>query len=194
VFKKGDKFHTRLAGPIFGAESDTPEQLAIHIIFDGKAYWRLAPGDGLSRISARDASAFTFRLFWWEGGLSGMRLAGRETVEGRPCFVLEFKDASSAFERLWADRQSLAMVRARVKTPGGKSMELWGSSFKYIAGRFESPWRVDVLENGKSMGYIRTTRVAVNQGVDDTMFDPRQTPLPHPTKEEIIDGLFPESK
>jgi hypothetical protein len=201
VYKKGEKFHTRLTGPIFNSKAETdgngeqaPEQLAIHIIYDGNAYWRLAPVDGLSRISAQDAAAFTFRLFWWEGDIRGMTLAGRETVEDRECLVLEFKDVTSAFERLWADKQSLALVRARVNAPKGNTLELWGSSYRTIEGRFELPGRVDIMENGKPAGYIRTTQVVVNQGVDDKLFDPRQTPLPRPTKDEILEGLFPESK
>lgn len=201
VFKKGDKFHTRLAGPVFNTKSKPGEEvlnetdrLVIHVIYDGRAYWRLMPGDGLSQINAQDAAAFTFRLFWWEGDLQGMRLAGQETVEGRECYVLEFRNSRSSFERLWADRRSLALVKANIKGPGGKALELWGSSYRTIAGRFEMPWRVELLDNGKLVGYIRTTEVLVNQGVDDAEFDPRQTPVPRPTKEEILNGLFPESK
>ncbi len=137
-------------------------------IFDGKDYWMVTPMGVQRAPASQSGPAQAFR----DSLPPDARTAGAETVSGRDCHIIEYKESTGSAVRLWVDKKTLSPVKSESRE-GKKTNTVLFSDHRKVSKDYEMPHKIEMIENGKPMGSLVIKSVQVNAGLSDDLFAPQ---------------------
>jgi outer membrane lipoprotein-sorting protein len=167
LLRKGLKFRTEM----------NVQGMTMITIFDGTDVWMVTPMGAQKMPMQMPMPDMGPGKAWPEDA----RLAGTETVSGRDCCVIEYKDPKNgAPTRLWVDRKSPTAVKSETKQ-GAETLVALFSDFRNVQGAYEMPYKCDMSSNGKPKGTLTIKSIKVNTGLADDLFNPQSPTAGTPT-------------
>ena len=169
VMRKGEKTRTEM----------NVQGMTMITIFDGTDAWMITPMGAQKMPQVKQQMPDVGpRRAWPEDA----RLTGTETVSGRDCYVIEFKDPKGgATTRLWADRKSPTAVKSESKHGADTVVALF-SDFRKVQGDYEMGFKCDITMNDKPTGTVTIKAVKINTGLADDLFDPNAAAASKPAQ------------
>lgn len=138
-------------------------------IYDGKDSWMITPM-GVQRSPAgqpNPGQSFNDTL------PADAKVTGSASVSGRDCHVIEYKDPKNGTPvKLWVDKKTLTPVKSETMN-GTKLMTVLFSDHRKVTANYEVPYKIDMQQDGKSMGAMTISSVEVNTGLADDLFVPK---------------------
>jgi outer membrane lipoprotein-sorting protein len=173
VYKKGDRLRIETSPAVppgqqqKGAAADIGKSI---IIYDGKNAWRINPLLGKTKIANDDPSLLQTQQKWWDTLSKNAELNGTEVIQGRQAYIINNRDKSAAFARLWLDREKLVPLQIEVIRDNTKLRTLF-SDYQNVKNITELPYRIDIFQNDAPVSETTVRSVEVNTGLPDTLFD-----------------------
>ncbi|HWQ02986.1 MAG TPA: hypothetical protein VNL38_00755 [Candidatus Nitrosotenuis sp.] len=142
---------------------------------NGKTAWREGPSDGVHTLTGKDQSrARATAVFWNDHFLSykkeksKVRLQGRETLNGRPVFVLVLTTRLGIERTLYFDAENFLLLKESVVTEGVPEETLY-ADYRKVDGVLE-PHRI-TLRRGAETIPLEVDEIAHQRPPDDRLFD-----------------------
>ena len=183
--KKGKKLRIENEMTMPGAPAgSTIKTIAVS---DGVNAYIFSPFQGKQKLPPEQAEQISRSSFWWEKSLEKGKVAGKETIDGHDCLILEIEPSTiQPFSKIWLDKDRLIVLRAVNKTPQGQEMLSNFKDYRKVTDDFEVPYKTESLIGGAPISEGVVESVVVNKGLDDDLFDPEKiTPPSGMTMEQL---------
>ncbi|MFH1134488.1 MAG: hypothetical protein V1816_00230 [Pseudomonadota bacterium] len=190
-FKKGQKFRIEndMTMPGAGQGMGSLKTIAVS---DGQNAYIFSPFQGKQKLPPEQAKQISNSAFWWESTLDEGSLAGKETVDGRDCLILNIKPSEvQPFTKIWLDKDRLVIAKAVGQTPQGVTVETMFSDYRAVMGDFEIPYKTASFSEGKPLSTVTVSSVTVNKGLEDDIFDPEKITPPAAMSMEQLQKMMP---
>jgi outer membrane lipoprotein-sorting protein len=150
------------------------QNLETVVLFDGKDVWTSTMGMKIKLPKDKAMEQLSFTEYWKEPP-AGSTVLGEETVYGRACYVVEYPKNEFVTEpvKLWIDKEHFVSIQS-VTAASGKTMRTAFSDLKAIDGDYVIPHKAEVFSDGTKTMDVVVTKVEVNKGVADGLFDASQ--------------------
>lgn len=174
-YRKGDRWRVESTMRAGGAASAKGQQIETVTLFDGKDTWTLAMGMK-SKLPAGTMPDQSSAPSYWLEPVTGSKVVGQETVNGRSCWIVESPAVAGAAQhgvgasRTWIDRRKFIYVQSEVVLSGKKVRSVF-SDFRPVQGEFEIPHQIDVLSDGAKTMTVKIVKLSANKGLSDDLFD-----------------------
>lgn len=141
------------------------------VLYDGKDVWTSVMGMKMKTPKDQAMEKMSFTQYWDEPP-TGSTVLGEETVNGRNCYIVEHPKSEFVEHpvKMWIDKEYFVNVQSETYA-SGKLMKTVFSDFKPIEGDYVIPYKSEVFSDGAKMVDVTITKVEVNKGVDDGLFD-----------------------
>ena len=177
VYQKGNKLRSE-SQPVKAPKDIPAEYLKSISIFDGKDLWVISQGQ-TQRIPIDKVGINKMNPVGdvdWLSTLKGkLKLAGEETVNGRPCYVLTMDDNV----KLYLDKETLDWLKLE-QNVGGNKIVLVRSGFRPVQGapEFRFPRRMEMYLDDEKVADTEVVDVTINPDLPDSLFVVKTTPAP----------------
>lgn len=172
MMRKGEKYRvaTKMSMPNMPKGMGEMETI---IISDGKETWTISSFAGKQKLPEGDEVKHQGNLGWWDSFSKEAEITGSETIKGRDCYVVKFKEeAESYITRVWIDKNELFLVKSESKGDKGGTMTIVYSDFRKIKGNWEIPYETEIFSDDKLVTTIKVRSLEMNKGLGDDLFDP----------------------
>ncbi len=172
MMRKGEKYRvvTKMSMPNMPKGMGEMETI---IISDGKDTWMISSFAGKQKLPEGDEVKHQGNLGWWDSFSKEAEITGSETIKGRDCYVVKFKEeAESYITRVWIDKNELFLVKSESKGDKGGTMTMLYSDFRKIKGNWEMPYETEIFSDDKLVSTMTMKSIEINKGLSDDLFDP----------------------
>ena len=168
LMKKGGK--SRIVTQARMPKSD--QDVTRVLLSTGRKAWLYSPQTGLREVSLEEVNRMQIGGFWWKDMLEGAKVVGSFNINGRDSHVIDLKPGRSELHRLWVDKKSLVPLIAEGTTKDNWGLQVVFSEFREIAPGFEIPYQTRTRFYRGGHSTIKILSIAMNKGLDDSLFDP----------------------
>jgi len=180
IMRKGVKSRTEMEMPI-GEGKKIPSI----IVFDSLEYWMISPLIGKRKISSSEANTYEEER-WWEK-VKEPKILGSENLNGRDCFVVEYKnDSGKETTKLWVDKKEYLLLKSETTQKKNKITNIY-SDFREVYDDLKMPFKIEIYENGKLVNTINFKEIKVNQKLSDDLFNIDKIEVRHLTPQELME-------
>ena len=186
MMRKGEKYRvaTKMSMPNMPKGMGGMETI---IISDGKETWTISSFAGKQKLPEGDEVKHQGNLGWWDSFSKEAEITGSETIKGRDCYVVKFKEeAESYITRVWIDKNELFLVKSESKGDKGGTMTIVYSDFRKIKGNWEIPYETEIFSDDKLVTTIKVRSLEMNKGLGDDLFDPDKVEVKKMDMQEMM--------
>jgi hypothetical protein len=154
------------------------DKLFFQIAFDGqKSYAEFSPEAEHEREAAKWENSFGFGIlrFARDPAFTLTRLAD-DQIEGHPCYFVRVVDPSRNVTDFGIDQKDFAIRAVSFKTPRGFHQRIYSDFKWHQKPRFRQPTRMRLYYDGVKWTDVKWTEFAVNQPINETVFQPGARP------------------
>ncbi|MDI6850400.1 MAG: outer membrane lipoprotein-sorting protein [bacterium] len=181
VMRKGVKSRTEMEMPIKG-----DKKIPAIIVFDSLEYWMISPVIGKRKISSSEAKIYGEEERWWEEAKQP-NIVGDENLNGRDCFVIEYKDENgNKTYRLWVEKKEYLLLKSETTEKKNKFTNIY-SDFREVYDDLKMPFKIETYKNGKLVSTITFKEIKVNQNLSDDLFNIDKIEVRQLTPQELME-------
>lgn len=186
MMRKGEKYRvvTKMSMPNMPKGMGEMETI---IISDGKETWTISSFAGKQKLPEGDEVKHQGNLGWWDSFSKEAKITGSETIKGRDCYVVKFKEEAESYTtRVWIDKNELFLVKSESKGDKGGTMTIVYSDFRKIKGNWEIPYETEIFSDDKLVTTIKVRSLEMNKGLGDDLFDPDKVEVKKMDMQEMM--------
>ena len=149
------------------------EGFPITVLFDGQQIWGNLLGMKL-KVSRGDVDNRVRGYLYWEQPAAGSAIAGEETVNGHPCWVittpLRESDGTKVTMRSWYDKEHFVLVQSE-STLDTKPVRMEFSDFREVRKGYVIPHAMRAVQNDVQIVNAQIVSVASGDAISNSQFD-----------------------